>query len=275
VSGPALAEELFKKPFKLEGGEFFTRHPAILWLSFPEAQTSIPQENDPLALQQIRVFVQVIEHAFGYLGDFKYQNESHYVSFGDFQAEAHIRISDRISNLYLVAEVYEIYNSLAWYQLENYGGGAGLRLDLHPSSRDKLSLAYLPLYGEDRILNGERWQRGLANSIIFQTSSEVTYVHHFESGIEPGARIYFQPSFEDVRFVRVLAEAFVHMKVYDLRPMHAHSFRVTEITIVPRVIYWNSTDPLDAAHQAKYGHVFTYLSKNAYAICGLEFRFAP
>lgn len=247
------------------------------YMSHPKgaSQTSKKEmsERDTVILLEIFRFAQV------YANQFQESTDKTYATVGDFRATYLNKLPKQVPpNVRLHVEAFQTTTNISTSLSQKVmGGGAGVRAEFHPLPKSTLSFTFDPVYGEKRDFNTAGSTLTGGTDWLLRTSTGVAYRQKLGESVEPGVQVMFQPQLLDFTQFRVYVEASVRLKIVSDKLSKERHFAVQDVSIVPKVVYWYSTDRgglFGDPVAANLGPDYFKFASNLYAFMNLEFHFA-
>jgi hypothetical protein len=233
--------------------------------------------------RNLAMFVDVFNYFMGYALQFDERKDSAYPIDGDVRLAFTKDVSNADERVALQVEAYRttLYNEVV--RIQSYGGGAGVRVDLHPTENGIFSASFLPLYGEKRTFNAYADMRGLGKQYMMRSGIGAAYKQKLGTRLEPGVQMLFQPQWIDFGQYRIYAEAYFKVKVaVEEKTGLMRTVKLSDVSLVPKVIFWNSTDveglfgdPIQQFLGELSSTIYSSLDRNLYGFLNLEFHFHP
>ncbi len=228
--------------------------------------------------RDLTVLIEIFKLVQTFANEFQETREKSYATVGDFRA-SFVRALPKIlpPNVRLEVQAFQTTTNLeSRIVLKTIGGGAGLRIDLHPHANGTFTFSFDPLYGEKRSFDASgSFQQG-GTDWILRGSAGVAYSHKFGKYVEPGVQVLFQPQLIDFGQFRIYTETFVKFKVVNEKLGKEQRYAISEVSIVPKIVYWYSSDKggiYGDPVASRLGDNYFKFAKDLYGFINLEFHF--
>lgn len=245
-------------------------HDFILPVEPPKASHQDRWERD------FAVLLEIYRFFYQYALEFQHERDRVYATIGDFRATYVREITKKFPNLQWHVEAFRTTTDYDGIIVRNTGGGAGLRLDLEPLPGGKLSVAMLPLWGEQRRFSPQAVPLPGGTDYVLRSSVAVAYRQKL-SIFEPGVQIVYQPQVIDFGQFRIYAELFVRLKISTDSTKVGQFLHVQTVSLLPKLVFWHSTDEggvYGAPIRELLGPAYFNLGSNLYGLLNLEFNFS-
>lgn len=206
-----------------------------------DAKPLIPQRKELLE-QNFPLFFELVRVFDGYLRSFIETRDATYPTLSDFRSTYLHKLSSEYPQIQVQAETYQDTTDFHTIIVKTQGAGGGLRFNFMPGADQTVSLVAMPLYGEERDFSPQGMPLPGGTDYILRASTGVVYNKKFGKHVEPGFQVYFQPQVVDLTEFRVYTEAYIRFKILDDNPALKRVLRLQDITLLPKVVFWKTTD---------------------------------
>lgn len=231
--------------------------------------------NPDLDRESFAVFIEILKYFVEYVRAFERETDRSYASIGDFRGR-YVHKVQSLPGMAVQAETFRTTIVADGFRARTEGGGAGVRVDLQPSESGTLSLLLMPLYGEKTSLGATEAPGPTATQFVARVNAGIGYEAQLSDRADAGVQVLYQPQIIDLGQFRVYAEAYMRLRFYRQTSSSKGSVRLSEISLLPKVVYWKSTDHegiFGDSIEARLGDASYKLSEHVYGFCNVEFRF--